>query len=101
VSSNFPKKKCFIFHENDAAAPTSGLFGKISGYFSTPAAPETKGVYLYGGVGTGKTMLMDLMIETVQEHGPSLSDRLGLRTLKGIGGGFLVRRYLLTLQRLR
>lgn len=30
--------------------------------FSAPAPP--RGLYMHGGVGTGKTMLMDLLVET-------------------------------------
>lgn len=31
---------------------------------AVPMAPPTHGLYMYGGVGTGKTMLMDLFVES-------------------------------------
>lgn len=44
---------------SQAELPT-GLAGRLRGMFSRQAAPvPTKGLYLYGGVGRGKTYLMD------------------------------------------
>ncbi|MEI4485007.1 cell division protein ZapE [Frigidibacter sp. MR17.14] len=44
----------------EAPVPKKGLFGFLS------KAPETpKGLYLWGGVGRGKSMLMDLFVESV------------------------------------
>lgn len=36
--------------------------GYLSGFFATPKRPP-KGIYIYGGVGRGKSMLMDLFYE--------------------------------------
>ncbi|RHZ83466.1 hypothetical protein Glove_92g36 [Diversispora epigaea] len=50
-------------NENDGS-----IFGMISKLFSknTFANYNNKGLYLYGDVGTGKTMLMDLFYDTLQ-----------------------------------
>jgi len=32
------------------------------------ASPRVKGLYMYGGVGTGKTMLMDLLVASAPPH---------------------------------
>lgn len=39
------------------APPKTGLFGRL---FGSKELPPTKGIYLWGGVGRGKSMLMDL-----------------------------------------
>ncbi len=44
-----------------AAPVRKGLFKK--------AAPPPKGLYIWGGVGRGKSMLMDLFVETLQDAG--------------------------------
>ncbi len=46
----------------EAPAPKRGLLG---GLFAKPPAPIT-GLYLWGGVGRGKSMLMDLFMEQTQ-----------------------------------
>ena len=47
----------------EAPPPKRGL---LSGLFARPAAPEgPMGLYLWGGVGRGKSMLMDLFAEAV------------------------------------
>ena len=43
--------------ELEAPAPNSGLIGRLFGHKS---APTPRGVYLWGSVGRGKSMLMDL-----------------------------------------
>jgi cell division protein ZapE len=43
------------------ASSSTGLFGKLLG--KKPAAP--RGVYMWGGVGRGKSMLMDLFVHTL------------------------------------
>lgn len=52
--------------------PRKGLFGAIFGTKDVPitstASYAPKGLYLYGDVGSGKTMVMDLFYLTVPEH---------------------------------
>jgi len=48
--------------EIEAPAPSPGIFGKL---FGSKAAETPRGVYLWGGVGRGKSMLMDLFVETL------------------------------------
>jgi len=43
--------------EAEGAAPRRGRFG---GWFAPPPADPPRGVYLWGGVGRGKSMLMDM-----------------------------------------
>jgi cell division protein ZapE len=40
--------------------------GGVFGWFQRKSAPLPRGLYLHGGVGRGKTMLMDLFFETVR-----------------------------------
>jgi cell division protein ZapE len=49
--------------ELEAPPPKKGLFARITG--TREAYPEPRGVYLWGGVGRGKSMLMDLFHETL------------------------------------
>ncbi|RST31796.1 cell division protein ZapE [Sphingomonas ginkgonis] len=46
---------------NDLARPRSGFFGRLFGKAEAPVC----GVYLWGGVGRGKSMLMDLAYERI------------------------------------
>ena len=46
---------------SDYRPSSSGLFG----FFKSKPGPPPRGLYLHGGVGRGKTMLMDLFYETV------------------------------------
>ena len=39
--------------------------GLLSGFLRRPRPPAPKGIYLWGGVGRGKSMLMDLFTDTV------------------------------------
>ena len=49
--------------ELEAPAPASaGLFGKLLG---RKPAPRPRGIYMWGGVGRGKSMLMDLFHDTL------------------------------------
>jgi len=48
-----------------AAASRGGLFRKWGKGSPQPAAPGPKGLYIHGGVGRGKSMLMDLFFEAV------------------------------------
>jgi cell division protein ZapE len=47
---------------NAAAPPKPSHWGK---FFTSPTSPPS-GLYIHGGVGRGKTMLMDLFFETVE-----------------------------------
>lgn len=47
------------------AQSSTGLFGKLLG----KKAPPPRGVYMWGGVGRGKSMLMDLFVQTLDMPG--------------------------------
>ncbi|OBV12483.1 cell division protein ZapE [Erythrobacter dokdonensis] len=49
--------------ELEAPPVKRGLFARLTGTAS--ATPDPRGVYLWGGVGRGKSMLMDLFVETL------------------------------------
>lgn len=49
--------------ELEAPPPKRGLFARLTG--TAAATPDPRGVYLWGGVGRGKSMLMDLFVETL------------------------------------
>ncbi|WP_379921249.1 cell division protein ZapE [Erythrobacter sp. R86502] len=49
--------------ELEAPRPKRGLFARLTG--TAPASPDPRGVYLWGGVGRGKSMLMDLFVDTL------------------------------------
>lgn len=51
------------------SAPQQGLLAKL--LRRRPALPELQGVYLYGGVGGGKTMLMDMFHYCLPDHIPA------------------------------
>ena len=48
--------------ELEATPPSSGLIGKL---FGSKPAPPPRGLYIWGGVGRGKSMLMDLFVDTL------------------------------------
>src|SRR5512139_2581942 len=49
------------------SAPRTGLLGRLFGRARTEAEPIT-GLYLWGGVGRGKTLMMDLFYECLPEN---------------------------------
>jgi cell division protein ZapE len=49
--------------ELEAPPPKKSLFARLTG--TREAASDPRGVYLWGGVGRGKSMLMDLFVETL------------------------------------
>ncbi|WP_086607669.1 cell division protein ZapE [Erythrobacter donghaensis] len=49
--------------ELEAPRPKRGLIARLTG--TAPASTDPRGVYLWGGVGRGKSMLMDLFVDTL------------------------------------
>lgn len=50
--------------ELEAPLPKKTLFERLTG--TRAARPDPRGVYMWGGVGRGKSMLMDLFVETLE-----------------------------------
>ena len=46
---------------------SSGFFSGIASFFQTPL-PAAQGVYMHGGVGRGKSMLMDMFFDCIPEQ---------------------------------
>lgn len=76
--NDFIKQPGFCADENQAKAiqmlddlyhhfsmPEPGALQKLSRVFSRKNGPETKGLYFWGGVGRGKTFIMDIFFETL------------------------------------
>lgn len=49
--------------ELEAKPPKRGWFARMTG--TAAARPDPRGVYMWGGVGRGKSMLMDLFVQTL------------------------------------
>ncbi|CCG80950.1 putative Mitochondrial ATPase [Taphrina deformans PYCC 5710] len=69
----FPDVKPPTLEQHRKSASYSGIFGRFFGTKEELPEPQhtgshLQGLYLYGDVGCGKTMLMDLFYETLPEH---------------------------------
>ncbi len=57
-----------LFHRLVAAAPEPGLWARVRATWSKPPSEPQTGLYVWGGVGRGKTMLMDLFFDCLPEE---------------------------------
>lgn len=77
-----------------AAEKKPGLLNRLKSKIHAPGQGPVKGIYLYGGVGRGKSMLMDLLVESlanprvrrVHFHAFLLEVNARLKTLRDAGG---------------
>jgi len=51
--------------KDDATSQDDGLFSRVSRHFGFKSRPTVTGLYLWGGVGRGKTWLMDLFFDNL------------------------------------
>ena len=49
--------------ELETPVPKGGFFARLTG--TTASRPRPRGIYMWGGVGRGKSMLMDLFVDTL------------------------------------
>lgn len=66
VQQQIVKKLAVLQKQLTEGAAETSFFGRLLSGFQKNAATEKQGIYLYGGVGRGKTFLMDLFFKTVQ-----------------------------------
>lgn len=66
---------CFSLTARRTCLPAGGWFSGLFGgggsreqSTAAAAAPAVQGLYMYGGVGVGKTMLMDLLAKDAPAH---------------------------------
>lgn len=66
-SSNSILGKVFSIFKKPSSSSSSSL-SSFDGPSNLPIGSQPKGIYLYGDVGSGKTMLMDMFYTTVPKH---------------------------------